>query len=95
MKVSRIAYKPVGMALGAAGGMIAGAAFKQTWKIIEGEGDAPDALDEDRSWRQILLAAAIQGAVFAVVKAAVDRSGAVAGAAAGARLAPSRAPLAP
>ncbi|MFJ8921780.1 Protein of unknown function (DUF4235) [Streptomyces sp. LamerLS-316] len=78
MKVSRIAYKPVGMVLGAAGGMIAGAAFKQTWKIIEGEGDAPDALDEDRSWRQILLAAAIQGAVFAVVKAAVDRSGAVA-----------------
>ncbi|MER7943630.1 DUF4235 domain-containing protein [Streptomyces sp. NPDC094458] len=78
MKVSRIAYKPVGLALGAASGMIAGAAFKQTWKIIEGEGDAPDALDEDRSWRQILLAAAIQGAVFAVVKAAVDRSGAVA-----------------
>ncbi|MFE8976185.1 MULTISPECIES: DUF4235 domain-containing protein [Streptomyces] len=76
MKPSKLAYKPVGFALGALGGMIAGAAFKQTWKLIEGEGDAPDALDEDRPWGQILLAAAVQGAIFAVVKAAVERSGA-------------------
>jgi hypothetical protein len=77
MRVSKIAYKPVGSALGMVGGMTAGAAFKQAWKAIEGEGDEPDALDEDRSWRQILLAAALQGAIFAVVKAAVDRSGTV------------------
>ncbi|MEV1044510.1 DUF4235 domain-containing protein [Streptomyces sp. NPDC049916] len=76
MKASKLAYKPVGFALGALSGMIAGAAFKQTWKLIEGEGDAPDALDEERPWREILLAAAIQGAIFAVVKAAVERSGA-------------------
>ncbi|MEV7893855.1 DUF4235 domain-containing protein [Streptomyces cyaneofuscatus] len=76
MKPSKIAYKPVGFALGALSGMIAGAAFKQTWKLIEGEGDAPDALDEDRPWGQIILAAAVQGAIFAVVKAAVERSGA-------------------
>ncbi|GGS35441.1 DUF4235 domain-containing protein [Streptomyces nojiriensis] len=78
MKASEVAYKPVGLALGAVSGMIAGAAFKQVWKIVEGEGDAPSATDEDRSWTQILIAAAIQGAIFAVVKAAVDRSGAVA-----------------
>ncbi|MEW1613715.1 MULTISPECIES: DUF4235 domain-containing protein [unclassified Streptomyces] len=76
MKGSKIAFKPVGLALGALSGMIAGAAFKQTWKLIEGEGDAPDALDEDRPWKQILLAAAVQGAIFAVVKATVERSGA-------------------
>ncbi|MFE9458324.1 DUF4235 domain-containing protein [Streptomyces californicus] len=78
MRASKIAYKPVGFALGAVSGMIAGAVFQQTWKLIEGEGDAPDALDEDRSWRQILLAAAVQGAIFSVVKAAVERSGATA-----------------
>ncbi|MFE5522013.1 DUF4235 domain-containing protein [Streptomyces virginiae] len=78
MKASKIAYKPVGLALGAASGMIAGAVFKQAWKVLEGEGDAPDATGEDRPWKQILLAAAIQGAIFAVVKASVDRSGAVA-----------------
>ncbi|MFD5409280.1 DUF4235 domain-containing protein [Streptomyces nojiriensis] len=78
MKASTVAYKPVGLVLGAVGGMIAAAAFKQVWKVVEGEGDAPSATDEDRSWREILIAAAIQGAIFAVVKAAVDRSGAVA-----------------
>ncbi|MFD6911520.1 DUF4235 domain-containing protein [Streptomyces virginiae] len=78
MKASKIAYKPIGLALGAASGMIAGTVFKQAWKVLEGEGDAPDATDEDRPWKQILLAAAIQGAIFAVVKASVDRSGAVA-----------------
>ncbi|MFI1186150.1 DUF4235 domain-containing protein [Streptomyces californicus] len=78
MRASKIAYKPVGFALGAVSGMIAGAVFQQTWKLIEGEGDAPDALDEDRSWRQILLAAAVQGAIFSVVKAVVERSGATA-----------------
>ncbi|THA35123.1 DUF4235 domain-containing protein [Streptomyces sp. A1277] len=77
MKAAKIAYKPVGLVLGAAGGMLAGVAFKQVWKVIEGEGDAPDAMDEDRPWTQILLAAAVQGAIFAVVKAAVERSGAV------------------
>ncbi|MEU8465592.1 DUF4235 domain-containing protein [Streptomyces sp. NPDC029003] len=78
MKAAKIAYKPVGLALGAVSGMIAGAAFKQAWKIVEGEGDAPNATDEDRSWQEVLIAAALQGAIFAVVKAAVDRSGAVA-----------------
>ncbi|MFI5982371.1 DUF4235 domain-containing protein [Streptomyces sp. NPDC051555] len=78
MKASAIAYKPVGLALGAVSGMLAGMAFKQAWKVIEGEGDAPDATDEHRSWREILIAAGLQGAIFAVVKAAVDRSGAVA-----------------
>ncbi|MFJ9107058.1 DUF4235 domain-containing protein [Streptomyces sp. NPDC102283] len=76
MKASKTAYKPVGLVLGAVSGMIAGAAFKRTWKLIEGKGDAPDALDEGRPWRQILLAAAVQGAIFSVVKAAVERSGA-------------------
>ncbi|MFE5811320.1 DUF4235 domain-containing protein [Streptomyces sp. NPDC056491] len=78
MKASAIAYKPVGLALGALSGALAGLVFKQVWKLVEGADDAPDATDEDRSWRAILVAAALQGAIFAAVKAAVDRSGAVA-----------------
>ncbi|MFI8962781.1 DUF4235 domain-containing protein [Streptomyces sp. NPDC053493] len=76
MKASKIAYKPVGLVLGAVSGMAAGMAFKQAWKMIGHEDDAPDATDEDRTWREILLAAALQGAIFAVVKAAVERGGA-------------------
>ncbi|MFJ8538872.1 DUF4235 domain-containing protein [Streptomyces sp. NPDC093591] len=78
MKTSKIAYKPVGLALGAVSGMLAGAAFKQTWKMLGHEQDAPDATDEERTWQEILTAATLQGAIFAGVKAAVDRAGATA-----------------
>ncbi|MFD8308376.1 DUF4235 domain-containing protein [Streptomyces sp. NPDC059690] len=78
MKASKIAYKRVGLALGAASGMLAGAAFKQAWKILGHDEDAPDATDEHRSWTEVLLAATLQGAIFAGVEAAVDRTGATA-----------------
>ena len=74
--MKKMLYKPVGLALGATAGLVAGFAFKQVWKVVAGDDDAPDATDEDRGWGEILLAAAIQGAIFAVVKAAVDRAGA-------------------
>ncbi|MFC8981045.1 DUF4235 domain-containing protein [Streptomyces sp. NPDC057411] len=76
MKASKIAYKPVGLTLGAVSGMAAGMAFRQAWKMIGHEDDAPDATDEHRTWKEVLLAAALQGAIFAVVKAAVERAGA-------------------
>ncbi|NGO06807.1 DUF4235 domain-containing protein [Streptomyces sp. HC44] len=71
-----LAYKPLGFVLGWTSGALAGLAFQKTWKVIRHEEDAPDALDKDRSWGEILLAAAVQGAIFAVVRSAVDRSGA-------------------
>ncbi|MFC0509296.1 DUF4235 domain-containing protein [Micromonospora costi] len=75
--MSRAAYKPVGVLLGIAAGTVAGAIFRQVWKLTAGDGEAPDATDEDRHWGEILAAAALQGAIFAVVRAAVDRGGAV------------------
>ncbi|MFG1811563.1 DUF4235 domain-containing protein [Streptomyces sp. NPDC049040] len=76
MKSTGLAYKPVGWAIGAASGAVAGLLFRKAWTLITDDDDAPDATDEDRSWQEILLAAAMQGALFAVVKAAVDRGGA-------------------
>ncbi|HEU4427004.1 MAG TPA: DUF4235 domain-containing protein [Pilimelia sp.] len=74
--MNKLAYKPVGLLGGIAAGAVAGFIFKQVWKLAAGEDDAPNATDEQRSWGEILIAAAIQGAIFAVVKAAVDRGGA-------------------
>lgn len=76
MRVDKLAYKPVGLLLGIGAGVLAGAVFKQVWKMTAGDDDAPDATDENRGWGEILAAAALQGAIFAVVKAAVDRGGA-------------------
>jgi hypothetical protein len=75
-KALKIAYKPVGMLLGVGAGVLAGVIFKQVWKVAGHDGDAPNATDEDRGWTEILLAAALQGAIYALVKAAVDRGGA-------------------
>jgi hypothetical protein len=40
------------------------------------EDDAPGALQSEYGTGEVLLAAAIQGAIFAVTKAAIDRFGA-------------------
>lgn len=78
MKASKVLYKPVGLALGMTAGALAGALFGQVWKKLGHDDDAPDATDEDRSWREVLLAATLQGAIFAFVRAAVERGGATA-----------------
>ncbi|GHH00655.1 DUF4235 domain-containing protein [Streptomyces lanatus] len=71
-----LAYKPLGFALGWASGALAGLAFRKTWMAIRNEEDAPDALDRERGWGEILLAAAVQGALFAVARSLADRTGA-------------------
>ena len=73
---AKIAYRPVGLAASVAAGAVAAAIFKQIWKQVSDEEDAPDALQSDYGIGQILLAAAIQGAIFAVIKALIDRAGA-------------------
>lgn len=69
-------YRSLGLAAGLAGGLLASALFRQVWKRVAGEDDTPQATDETRSWREILVAAALEGAIFAVVRAVVDRSSA-------------------
>jgi hypothetical protein len=72
----KLFFKPVGLLAGASAGLIAGVLVKQVWRVASGEDDTPDALDEQRGWSEILAAAALQGVVFAVVRAAVDRASA-------------------
>jgi hypothetical protein len=71
-----LTYKPVGFVLGWVGGSLAGLLFRTTWKALRHEDDAPDALDRDRGWGEVVLASAVQGAIFASVRSVVDRSGA-------------------
>ncbi|MBW4716969.1 DUF4235 domain-containing protein [Saccharothrix sp. SC076] len=59
------------------GGIAASRVFAQVWKLISGDRVAPAATQRDRGWGEVLLAATVQGAVFGLVKAAIDRGGAV------------------
>ncbi|WOF22444.1 DUF4235 domain-containing protein [Microbacterium betulae] len=75
---AKILYRPVGLLSGVVSGALAGLVFKQIWKRVgPGEAeDAPKALESEFRLREVLLAAAVQGAIFALVKALVDRGGA-------------------
>ncbi len=70
----KLLYKPFSMVIGILSGMLAGAIFKRIWKAAAGEEEAPTATDVRHGWGETLTAAALQGAIFAVVRAAVDRA---------------------
>ena len=74
--MAKLIYKPLGIAFGVLGGILAGTIFKQIWKLIADEEDAPKAKESEYGWGEVLPAAALQGAIFALVKAAIDRGGA-------------------
>ena len=75
-KGAKIAYRPIGLLGGVLAGMVSGALFKQIWKLVANKDDAPQALESEYPMREVVLAAAIQGAIFAATKAAIDRAGA-------------------
>ena len=75
---AKILYRPVGLISSVLGGVIAGSIFKQIWKRAAPgtKDDPPKALETEYPVKEILLAAAMQGAIFAVVKTVIDRQGA-------------------
>jgi hypothetical protein len=72
----KLVYKPVSFLVSVLGGILAGAIFKQLWKLAAGEEEAPSATDIRRGYKEVLIAATLQGAIFALVKAALDRGAA-------------------
>ena len=75
-KGAKLAYRPIGLIGGILAGTVSGIVFKQIWKQVAHEDDAPTALQSEYSMREVVLAAAIQGAIFAATKAAIERAGA-------------------
>jgi len=67
-------YKALGLLVGVLGGMLASAIVRKVWEFTPGHDEAPEAIDTRRSWGEILTAAALQGAIFAVIRAAVERA---------------------
>ena len=75
--MTKAIYKPLGTLVSVLGGVIASIIFKRVWKLMTHQDQAPTPTQQYRSWREILAAAALQGAIFGLVKAAIDRGGAV------------------
>jgi hypothetical protein len=76
-KGAKLAYKPVSMVGGVLAGAVAGAVVKRVWVLVAGDPETPSALGADNDFWEVVLAAALQGAVFAATRTAVDRAGAI------------------
>ncbi len=68
-------YKPWSILFGVAGGILAGRLFARLWALLAG-GEPPAPTQRDASWRAVLPAAALEGAIYATVKAAAQRGSA-------------------
>jgi hypothetical protein len=73
--VLKLAYKPLGIVSGIIGGLIAGQVFNLVWKKLSHESETPEPLSRAHSTREVLIAATLQGAIFGLIKTAVDRYG--------------------
>jgi hypothetical protein len=74
---SKALYMPLSIATSVTGGLLAGAVFSEVWKRVSDQEQAPpDPKDLNNSTRAALIGAGVQGLIFGVVKAAVDRIGA-------------------
>ena len=74
--MAKLAYRPFGMLFSVLGGLLAGTVFKQVWKRVSDKEDPPKPKQSEYGWRELLAAAALQGALFGLAKAAIDRGGA-------------------
>jgi len=72
----KLIFRAASLLAGTVGGLLAGTVFKKAWQLAARQDEAPKATDAARGWHEILIAAALQGAIFATVKAAVNRAAA-------------------
>jgi predicted metal-dependent enzyme (double-stranded beta helix superfamily) len=73
----RLLARPLGVVISVLGGVVASYLFSRVWTLVTNEEHAPEATDRRRGWGEVLSAAALEGAIFGVVKASLDRSGAI------------------
>ncbi len=69
----KVTFELVTLASGVLSGAVAGAVFNRIWCAVSGTEQAPEPGALDRNIREVLIAGALQGAVFGLVKAVVGR----------------------
>ena len=72
----KLLYKPVAIVAGIVGDLLSGLIVKRIWKVVGRGSDAPAPLDSERDWGEVLLASVLHGAIYALVKTAVDHGAA-------------------
>jgi Protein of unknown function (DUF4235) len=66
-------FLPVSIGAGLLAGVVGKKVFNQLWGLIDEE-EPPDSKHRDITWTRLLLAGALQGAIFRAVKEATDHA---------------------
>jgi len=69
----KLLFAPVGIGAGLLAGFAAQKAFEALWGVFDDE-EAPEPDQREIPWPKLIAALAIEGAVFRIVKGAVDHS---------------------
>ena len=75
--VFKILFVPVSVATGLAAGAAGKALFGRIWALFDDQ-EPPEAEHRRASWAKLMAAAALQGAVFRVVKQTADHGSRIA-----------------
>ena len=69
--MGKVLFIPVSVGAGLFAGFVSKKVFDQVWGLIDDE-EPPDSKHRDIQWSRLLLAGALQGAIFRMVKEATD-----------------------
>lgn len=72
--MAKLLFIPVSVGGALLAGFVSKKVFDQMWGLIDGD-EPPDSKHRDIQWSRLLLAGALQGAIFRVVKEATDHGG--------------------
>lgn len=67
-------FMPISIGGGLLAGFMAKKVFDQVWGLFDEE-EPPDSKHRDIDWPKLVIAAAIQGAIFRAMKEATDHAG--------------------
>jgi hypothetical protein len=68
----KLLFTPFSIIAGLLAGMVGKKIFEQVWAVIDDE-EPPESEHREATWTKVLVAAAVQGAIFRTTKMAVDR----------------------
>jgi hypothetical protein len=69
--MAKVLFIPVSVGGGLLAGFVSKKLFEGLWGLIDDQ-EPPDSKHRDIDWRKLLLAAAVEGAIFRAVKEASD-----------------------
>lgn len=75
--MAKVLFIPVGIGSGVLGGLIGKKLFEEVWGVFDEE-EPPGREHRDAPWSKVLLALALEGAIFRLARGVVDRGSRIA-----------------